>query len=197
MEIVAATNNAHKLKEMRELFEGSGHTLISLAEAGFSGEIVEDGDTFEANALIKARTVHKATGANVIADDSGICVDALNGGPGVHSARYGGEGLDDAGRRHLLLRSMEQQTNRAAHFACVIACVFADGSELTAEGIVRGELTREERGEGGFGYDSIFYYPPFGATTAEISEEQKNAISHRGAAIRAFLTKLADKEKQV
>ena len=196
MEFVAATNNAHKLAELREMLAGTGHTLVSLAEAGFSGKIVEDGRTFEENALIKARTVCRATGRPALADDSGLCVDALDGAPGIHSARFGGEGLDDAGRRRLLLHSLEGTDERAAHFSCVIACVWPDGRLLTAEGVCPGEILLEERGEGGFGYDSLFYYPPFGGTLAELSQEQKNAVSHRGAAIRAFLAKLNAEENK-
>lgn len=191
MEFVAATNNAHKLVELRAIFEASGHSLASLSDSGFSGEIIEDGDTFAANALIKARTVCRATGMPAIADDSGLCVDSLGGEPGVYSARYGApECVTDADRRQLLLRNMESITERGAHFACAIACVFPNGDELLSEGKCFGEITRDERGDGGFGYDCIFMLRGRGLTLSEISAEEKNEVSHRAAAMADFVEKL-------
>ena len=191
MEFVAATNNQHKLEELRAILADSGHTLVALNESGFSGEIVEDGETFEENALIKARTVCRATGRPAIADDSGLCVDALGGAPGIHSARYGAPDCkSDADRRHLLLKNMEGHSDRAAHFACSIVCVFPNGDEVCAYGECSGEIAGEERGDGGFGYDCIFLLKDRGLTLAQISAQEKNLISHRAVAVATFVEKL-------
>ena len=191
MTVVAATGNAHKLREMREILKGV--TLLSAAEAGFLEEVEETGATFLENALIKARATAKATGMPAIADDSGLCVDALNGAPGVYSARYsklfGPDGWT-LGNRALLLKNLEGKTDRRAHFTCAIALVYPDGREITAEGRTYGTILTEERGENGFGYDPLFCSDELGCTFAEASEEAKNAVSHRGRALAALVRML-------
>lgn len=182
MTVVAATGNMHKLKEIREIF--SSWHILSEREAGFSGEVEETGATFVENALIKARAVCRATGFAALADDSGLCVDALGGAPGILSARYSGGG--DAENRALLLKNMAGVQSRGAHFACAVALVFPDGRELTAEGASYGEILHEERGMGGFGYDSLFYSADLKKSFAEATEEEKNAVSHRGRALAAL-----------
>ena len=191
MKICAATGNAGKLRELRRILEAQGHEVVSQKELGITIEPDETGTTFEENALIKAETICKASGLPTIADDSGLCVDALNGGPGVYSARYGGEGLDDKGRYTLLLQNMRGQTTRAAHFACAIACAFPNGDELTAEGRCDGTIAFAPMGEGGFGYDPVFFVPEKAKTFGQLTAEEKSAISHRGKALKAFSEKLA------
>ena len=164
MKIVLASQNKKKIVELRTIL---GEMLpeievLSLADAGIEGEIVEDGDTFEANALIKARAA-AASGYIGVGDDSGLCVEALGGAPGVYSARYAGEHGDDEANLDLVLENMKGKTDRRAAFVCAIACAFPDGSEpIVCSGRVDGELLEARDGEGGFGYDPIFYYPPFG-----------------------------------
>ena len=184
--IVAATGNAHKLKEIRAIF--AGREIVSEKEAGFAGEIEETGETFLENALIKARAVCEATGLPALADDSGLCVDALGGAPGVRSARYSGGG--DAENRVLLLKNMANVTDRGAHFCCAVALVFPDGRVVTAEGRTEGEILTEECGENGFGYDSLFFSRDLQKSFASAAEEEKNAVSHRGRALRALEAKL-------
>ncbi len=179
MQLIAATGNKNKLRELREIFPE--HEILSAAEAGFFEEVEETGTTFRENALLKARTVCKATGKPALADDSGLCVDALHGAPGVYSARYSGGG--DAENRKLLLKNLEGVENRRAHFSCCIALVFPDGRELIAEGRTEGTILYENRGEGGFGYDSLFLSDDLKKSFAEASETEKNAVSHRGRAI--------------
>ena len=191
MKICAATGNAGKLRELRRILEAQGHEVVSQKELGITIEPDETGTTFEENALIKAETICKASGLPTIADDSGLCVDALNGGPGVYSARYGGEGLDDKGRYTLLLQNMRGQTTRAAHFACAIACAFPNGDELTAESRCDGTIAFAPMGEGGFGYDPVFFVPEKAKTFGQLTAEEKSAISHRGKALKAFSEKLA------
>ncbi len=184
--IVAATGNAHKLREIRAIF--AGVNILSEREAGFAGEIEETGGTFLENALIKARAVCKATGLPALADDSGLCVEALGGAPGVRSARYSGGG--DAENRALLLKNLAGTADRRAHFACAVALVFPDGREVTAEGRTEGEILSEERGSNGFGYDPLFYSTDLEKSFAEADEAEKNAVSHRGRALKALEVKL-------
>ena len=191
MKFVLATHNPGKLKEMAEILSDLGVEVASPADVGLTVDVEETGNTFTENALLKARAICAASGLPAIADDSGLCVDALNGGPGVYSARYGGEGLDDRGRYTLLLQSMRGQTTRAAHFACAIACVFPNGDELTAEGRCDGAIAFAPIGAGGFGYDPVFLVPEKGKTFGQLTAEEKGAISHRGRALRAFVEKLA------
>ncbi|MBQ9777693.1 MAG: RdgB/HAM1 family non-canonical purine NTP pyrophosphatase, partial [Clostridia bacterium] len=148
--------------------------------------------TFYENALIKAKTVSEALGCDALADDSGLCVEALNGDPGVYSARYAGAHGDDAANNALLLKNLEGERNRAAAFVCSLALVFPDGSApIRANGAVEGEILVSPRGEGGFGYDPLFWYDPLGKTLAELTTDEKNAISHRGAAVRQLAARLA------
>ncbi|MCI8329096.1 MAG: XTP/dITP diphosphatase [Oscillibacter sp.] len=187
---VLATHNAGKLAEMKAILSGLGVEVISPAEAGADVEVEETGSTFAENAMLKAKAVCAAAGLPAIADDSGLCVDALNGGPGVYSARYGGEDLDDRGRYMLLLSGMRGQTTRAAHFSCAVACAFPNGDTLTAEGRCDGAIAFAPMGDGGFGYDPVFLVPEKGKTFGQLSAEEKSAISHRGKALAAFAEKL-------
>ena len=195
MKVVLASKNKHKLVEISKITEKFGIELVLQSELGIDIDVEETGTTFEENSFIKAEAVMKATGLPALADDSGIAVDALNGEPGVYSARYGfDDTLDDWGRLELLLKNTEHVPDgqRQAQFVCVITMVTPDGKTIQARGEIHGELTREARGENGFGYDPIFYYPPFGKTTAELSSEEKNSVSHRGNALRVFYDKLKE-----
>nr|WP_325199944.1 XTP/dITP diphosphatase [uncultured Oscillibacter sp.] len=187
---VLATHNPGKLAEMKAILSGLGVEVLSPAEAGVEVDVEETGTTFAENAMLKAKAVCAAAGLPAIADDSGLCVDALNGGPGVYSARYGGEGLDDRGRCMLLLRSMRGQGTRIAHFSCAVACAFPGGDTLTAEGRCDGAIAFAPLGESGFGYDPVFLIPELGKTFGQIGPEEKSKISHRGRALAAFAEKL-------
>ena len=187
---VLATHNPGKLAEMKAILSGLGVEVVSPAEAGVEVDVEETGTTFAENAMLKAKAICAAAGLPAIADDSGLCVYALNGGPGVYSARYGGEELDDRKRRLLLLRNLRGQTTRAAHFTCAVACAFPDGDTLTAEGRCDGAIAFAPLGEGGFGYDPVFLIPEKGKTFGQLSPEEKSAISHRGMALGAFVEKL-------
>ena len=167
-----------------------GVQVVSPADLGITVDVEETEETFAGNAMLKAKAVCAAAGLPAIADDSGLCVDALNGGPGVYSARYGGEELDDRGRYTLLLNSMRGQTTRAAHFACAIACAFPNGDELTAEGTCSGTIAFAPMGENGFGYDPVFFVPEKSKTFAQLTAEEKAEISHRGRALAEFAEKL-------
>ncbi len=187
---VLATHNPGKLAEMKAILSGLGVEVVSPAEAGVEVDVEETGTTFAENAMLKAKAVCAAVGLPAIADDSGLCVNALNGGPGVYSARYGGEGLDDRGRCRLLLQNLRGQTTRAAHFTCAVACAFPNGDTLTAEGRCDGAIAFAPLGEGGFGYDPVFLIPEKGKTFGQIGPEEKSKISHRGKALAAFAEKL-------
>ncbi|MBR6738411.1 MAG: XTP/dITP diphosphatase [Oscillospiraceae bacterium] len=184
MKFVLATQNPKKLKEMDMILKTLGVEVVSEAELGLTLEVEETGETFEANARLKAKAVMEATGLPAIADDSGLCVDALGGAPGVYSARYGGEGLDDAGRYQLLLNALRGQTNRAAHFHTTIVCAFPNGDELVVDGDCAGTIAFVPMGEGGFGYDPVFFVPELRKTFSQLTAEEKAAISHRGKALR-------------
>ena len=195
MKVVLASKNPHKLVEISKITEKFGFDLVLQSELGVDIDVEETGTTFEENSLLKAEAVMKATGLPTLADDSGIAVDALNGEPGIYSARYGfDESLDDWGRLLLLLKNTEHVPDgqRQAQFVCVITMVTPEGQVIQARGEIHGELTREARGENGFGYDPIFYYPPYGMTTAEMSAEDKNEVSHRGNALKVFYEKLKE-----
>ena len=186
MKVVLASQNKKKIVEMKDILSKMGVEVLSQADVGLNLEPEETGATFEENARIKARAVMEAAGIPAIADDSGLCVDALNGGPGVYSARYGGPGLDDTGRWQLLLRNMAGQTDRQGKYVSVICCVFPDGREILSRGECAGLLTEEPAGDGGFGYDPIFFLPQLGKTMAQITPEEKNQISHRAKALAGF-----------
>lgn len=183
MKIAIATNNRNKLKEIRAVLGGFFDEMLSLGDLGIDVEIEETGATLTENALIKARTIRDMTGLASLADDSGLMCDALDGAPGVYSARYAGEEHDDAKNNALLLKNIAGK-DRTAHFCSVIALCLPDGREYTAEGRVDGVITEEARGNGGFGYDPLFFSPELGKTFAEASAEEKNSVSHRGRALR-------------
>ena len=183
---VIATNNAHKLREIRAILENDSRAFLSMEEAHIHTDPEETGATFEENALIKARAACAASGLPAMADDSGICVDALNGAPGIHSARYC-PGTDRE-RTEFLLKNMEAVPDgqRQGRFVSVISCVYPDGTEFTVRGECEGVILREIRGEGGFGYDPIFFSPGDGCTFAEMPQARKNEISHRARALAAM-----------
>lgn len=191
--IIFATSNEGKMREVREILKGLKAEVLSMKEAGVSVDIVEDGDTFEANAKIKARAVWEKTGGIVLADDSGLAVDYLNGEPGVYSARYMGEETSYEIKNWNLIHRLKgvEQEKRTARFVCVIAAALPDGRIITTEGTMEGYIALELAGEGGFGYDPILMLPEYGKTSAEITMEEKNAISHRGKALRAMRECLA------
>lgn len=189
MELVIATNNKNKLKEIRAIIGNKFDKLYSLNDLGINIEIEETGSTLEENALIKARTILSITHLPTLADDTGLMVDALNGAPGVYSARYAGEDQNDKANRCLLLKNLEGQENRNAHFETVIALCYPDGKEILSHGKVEGYITTEERGERGFGYDSIFFSTELGHTFAE-ANELKNSVSHRSRALANLLKKI-------
>ena len=191
MKYVLATHNPGKLKEMGAILARFGVEVVSPKDLGLTVDVEETGTTFAENAMLKAKAICAAAHLPAIADDSGLCVDALNGGPGVYSARYGGDGLDDRGRYMLLLNNMRGQTTRAAHFACAIACAFPNGDTLTAEGRCDGTIAFAPMGEGGFGYDPVFFVPEKAKTFGQLTAEEKSAISHRGRALADFAEKLA------
>ena len=195
MKVVLASKNPHKLVEISKITEKFGIELVLQSQLGVDIDVEETGTTFEENSLLKAEAVMKATGLPALADDSGIAVDALNGEPGIYSARYGfDESLDDWGRLLLLLKNTEHipDGQRQAQFVCVISFVTPEGQVIQARGEIHGELTREPAGENGFGYDPIFYYPPLGKTTAELSPEEKNEVSHRANALKLFYEKMKE-----
>lgn len=191
MKLIIASNNKHKLVEMKAILAPFFDEIVSMREAGIEHETVEDGVTFMQNAVKKAREIAEISGCCAIADDSGICVDALDGAPGVFSARFCGRHGDDAANNLLLLEKMRGIENRSAHYTCAIALVYPNGRTVTAEDYLYGEIAHGEKGENGFGYDPLFYLPEYGCTSAEISPEEKNRISHRGKALRALADKVS------
>lgn len=195
MKVVLASKNKHKLEEISKITEKFDIELVLESELGVDIDVEETGKTFEENSFLKANAVMKATGLPALADDSGIAVDALNGEPGIYSARYGfDDTLDDWGRLQLLLKNTEHVPDgqRQAQFVCVITLVMPSGEVIQARGEVHGELLRAPAGEGGFGYDPIFYYPPYGKSLAEVSAEEKNRVSHRANALKVFYEKLKE-----
>lgn len=193
MELVIASRNQKKIRELEALLSRyvSGVKLLSLDDVGIEGEIEEDGTTFSENALIKARTA--ATSGKIgVGDDSGLCVNALGGAPGIFSARYAGEHGDDEANNRKLLRELSDKEDRSAAFVCTIACVTPDGREFFMEGRAEGMILREASGKNGFGYDPLFYFPPLNKTFAELTPEEKNNISHRANAVKAFANGLKD-----
>lgn len=185
MPLLLATNNAGKLREFRRLLEGVA--IVSPAELGIALDVDETGDTFAANATLKASAFARAADCIALADDSGLEVDALGGAPGVRSARYGGPGLDDAGRyRHLLDALRDAPQPRRARFRCCLVAQAPDGRTCSAEGACEGEIALAPAGEGGFGYDPVFFLPAHDCTMAQLAPETKNDLSHRAAALRAL-----------
>lgn len=195
--IVFATGNEHKMIEIRQILENLGMPVISMKEVGVDPEIIEDGTTFEENALIKAREVAKLLPNDIVlADDSGLEVDALNKEPGIYSARYAGENTSYEIKNQLILDRVKDvpEEKRTARFACAVAAVFPDGTEKIVRENMEGRIAYESAGVNGFGYDPIFYLPEYGCTSAELSPEDKNAISHRGKALRAMRVVIEAKE---
>lgn len=194
-QIIFATGNEGKMREIRSILDDLGLEILSMKEAGLNPEIIEDGKTFEENALIKAKTVAEYTDAIVLADDSGLEVDYLNKEPGIYSARYLGEDTSYRVKNQNLIDRLEgvPDEKRTARFVCAIAAAMPDGTSLVTRGTIEGIIGYEERGEGGFGYDPIFYLPEYGKSTAELSAEEKNAVSHRGQALRRMKEELKDK----
>lgn len=184
--IIFATGNAGKMKEIREILKDLPYEVVSMKEAGVTAEIVEDGTTFEENALIKARTIAELTGEIAMADDSGLEVDYLDKAPGVYSARFLGEDTSYEVKNRYLLEKLAgvEGAERSARFVCAIACVWPDGKNKVCRAVIEGELAKEPAGENGFGYDPIFYVPEYRKTTAELSLAEKNEISHRAKALR-------------
>ena len=186
MRLIIATGNEDKVREIDEILEGTGFEAISMKQAGFDPDIVEDGTTFEENALKKAMAVHELSGEYVMADDSGLCIDALDGAPGIYSARFCGEDstYEEKFKKIFEMLADVPEEQRTAQFVCAIAVVRPDGTSFTVRGECRGVLHEKPMGENGFGYDPIFYLPDKDVSTAELSPEDKNAISHRGNALR-------------
>lgn len=190
--IIFATGNQNKMREIREIMGGLDAEILSMEEAGIDAEIEEDGSTFEENAMIKAKAVAERTDAIVLADDSGLEIDYLNKEPGIHSARYLGEETSYEVKNNALLERLSgvPRERRGARFVCAVAAVFPDGTSLVRRGTIEGYIGNAPAGENGFGYDPIFYVEEYGCSTAEMSREQKNAMSHRGNALRAIRDEL-------
>ena len=192
MKFVLASQNKHKLVEMQSILSAHGVEVVLQGELGLRVDVEETGTTFAENAMLKAKAVMEASGLPAIADDSGVCVDALNGAPGIYSARYGGPELDDIQRYQLLLQNMRGVTSRAAHFTSAIACIFPNGDTIEAEGICPGTIAYAPQGDGGFGYDPVFYLPQLKKTYAQLTADEKAAVSHRGKALEVFDGKLRE-----
>lgn len=192
MKLIFATGNAGKMREIRMILEDTGMEIISMKEAGIEADIVEDGKSFEENALIKARAVAAHTDGIVLADDSGLEIDYLNGEPGIYSARYLGEDTSYHIKNANLIERLSgvPDEKRTARFVCAIAAVLPDGKNFTTRGVIEGRIGYEEKGENGFGYDPIFYLPEYQMTSAELAPELKNELSHRGKALRAMREEL-------
>ena len=192
MKLIIASNNAHKLVEIKAILGGCFEEILSLREAGIEHETVEDGTTFAENAAKKAREITELSGCCALGDDSGLCVDALGGAPGIYSARYSGVHGDDKANNRKLLADMADvpDEQRGAHFTCAIVLARPDGTEVSAEGYFYGVIAHGESGANGFGYDPLFYLPEYGCTSAELAPEEKNRISHRSAALRLLVEKL-------
>ena len=190
--IIFATGNQNKMREICEIYEDLGYEILSMKEAGISVDIVEDGKTFEENALIKARAIADQVDAIVLADDSGLEIDSLNKEPGIYSARYMGEDTSYDIKNANLIERLDgvPKEKRTARFVCAVAAVFPDGSEKVVRGTIEGYIGWKPEGENGFGYDPIFYVDAYGCSTAAMSREEKNAISHRGNALRKMKEEL-------
>ena len=190
MKLIIASNNKHKIREIKEILSEKFEEILSLREAGIDHETVEDGTTFLENAYKKAREIAEISGEASLADDSGICIDALNGAPGIFSARFAGVHGDDNANNSLVLEKLSGKENRNAHYTCAMSLVYPDGKHIFAEGYMYGEITESPRGSGGFGYDPLFVITGQSRTVAEMTDEEKNAVSHRRRALDALLEKL-------
>lgn len=194
MKIVLASNNKKKMAEMRSILSEIGLSVVSPAELGLELEVEETGTTFEENAALKAFAFMEAAGMPAVADDSGLSVDALDGEPGVYSARYGGDAVaDDEGRCEFLLQNLRGVKERSAQFVSAIVCAFPNGDSITVRGEVQGEILESGRGEGGFGYDPLFWIPEYGMTMAEMDADFKNSISHRAKALGLLKDRLKER----
>ncbi|MDY3928144.1 MAG: XTP/dITP diphosphatase [Clostridia bacterium] len=194
MKIIAATSNKGKIKEIKSIFSEKDFEIISMKEAGLEREIEETGVSFEENALIKARAIAKLCNCAVLSDDSGLCVDALDGAPGIYSARYAGEGATDEERVEKLLNELSEVKDRSAKFVSACALVYPDGKELVGMGEVHGRIGFESKGKNGFGYDPIFISDELNKTFAQATEEEKNSVSHRKRALSALYKKMRNEE---
>ena len=192
MKLIIASGNRHKVREIREILADTFEEIVSMTEAGIDHDTVEDGATFLENARKKAREIMELSGCAAIADDSGICVPALGGAPGVFSARYCGRHGDDEANNRLLLKNMEEMTDRRAYYTCAMVIAYPDGHTKEAEGYMHGTLRYEGRGTGGFGYDPLFVPNGGTKTLAEYTAEEKNAISHRAEALRKLLASVRE-----
>ncbi len=192
MKLIIASNNKNKIREIKEILKDDFEEILSMSEAKIDHETVEDGASFRENALKKARELSQISGIAAIADDSGLCVDALGGEPGIFSARFCGVHGDDDANNNLLLEKMQGKANRAAHYTCAIALCYPDGRELCTEGYMNGEILTEPRGNGGFGYDPLVLLPELSKTVAELTADEKNGISHRAEALQKLKKILAD-----
>lgn len=193
MKLIIASNNAHKIYEIKKILSGKFDEILSLREAGVSHETVEDGSTFMENSLKKAREIAEITGCAALADDSGICAHALDGAPGIYSARFAGEykGQESDDRNNaLLLERLSYKADKSAHYTCAMSLVYPDGSEVCAEGYMYGKIIDTPRGSAGFGYDPIFVPDGDRRTVAEMSDDEKNLISHRANALKLLLSKI-------
>ncbi len=190
MKLILASNNSHKLTEIKAILGGEFDEILSMREAGIEHETVEDGSTFMENAEKKAREIMEISGCCALADDSGICVDALGGAPGIYSARFSGVHGDDKANNRLLVEKLNGCENRGAHYTCAIVLARPDGTVLRAEGYLYGQIGYEEIGTNGFGYDPLFILPEYGCTAAQLSPEEKNKISHRANALHALLAQI-------
>lgn len=195
-ELMIATSNAHKVDEFKKMLEPRGIVVKSLLDLDESFDIEENGTTFEENALIKARSIARHLNMPVISDDSGLVIDALGGAPGIHSARFLGHDTDYTTKNTIILSRLAdvKGEDRSARFVCAIGLVYPDGKELTFTGTIEGYIHDQIEGPNGFGYDPIFYYPPFGTTTANVPDEMKNAVSHRGNALKKLMEYLDHEE---
>ncbi len=190
MKLIIASNNAHKIYEIKKILGGKFEEILSLREAKIEHETVEDGKTFMENALKKAREIAEISGSAALADDSGICADALGGAPGIYSARFSGGHGNDEDNNKLLIEKLSDKADKSAHYTAAIALVYPNGEALTAEGYMYGDIIDTPRGSRGFGYDPIFVPRGESRTVAEMTDEEKNAISHRANALNALLEKL-------
>lgn len=185
--ILIATKNKNKVKEFKEILQPLGYEVISLLDLKENIEIEETGNTFEENAIIKAKAIHAIYKCEVISDDSGLCIDYFDGKPGVYSSRWLGEDTSYDVKNAYILKEVGDSKKRGAQYVCAIAYVLEDGTSNVYTGICEGEIAYKAEGNKGFGYDPIFYYPPYQKTLASVSEEEKNAISHRGKAVAKLL----------
>lgn len=192
MKLALATNNKHKVTEIKSILGDFFDEMLTLKELDIDVDIEETGSTLEENSLIKAKTISEMTGLPALGDDTGLMVDALDGAPGIYSARYAGEAHNDADNRKLLLKNLEGTTDRKAHFCTVITLYYPDGHYITSKGRVDGEISTEEKGSFGFGYDPIFFSYELNKVFAEGNQEEKNSVSHRGRALRSLMNILKE-----